>query len=133
MFVFVFVCLCVCVCVCVCARVCGGGGGGVAVDYAASGFPCNADAPACFAVRCYSAAPIGPPAHFPNPKRGFVADGSNCNDAIALNVSGWYYDYNVANTYTSAAAAGDCATAAKVAHLEARFTPMNWCLSGTGT
>ena len=36
------------------------------------------------------------------------------NDAIALNVSGWFYDYNLDNKYTSPTATGDCAAAEKV-------------------
>lgn len=78
-------------------------------------------------------APPVRPAHAINAKRGFVGDGGNCNDAVALNVSGWYYGYNVVNPYRSAKAQGDCALANSSAHLDQRFAPMNWCLSSLTT
>lgn len=63
-----------------------------------------------------------------NPKRGFVADGSDatCDDPILLSNAGWYYDYDVEDPYRHAGLSGDCARAAAMD--TGRFTPMNWCL-----
>lgn len=68
------------------------------------------------------------PSHRENPKRGFVADSSNCDDPILLNVSGWFYDYNLDNNYRKPGIPGDCARANATASLDRRFAPMNWCL-----
>jgi hypothetical protein len=82
-------------------------------------------------LHCPCAAPVVP-SHVVNQKRGFVADGANCNDALLLNTSGWFYDYNTDDTYRNPASKGDCARANASAHLDERFTPMNWCLSSMG-
>merc|ERR1712037_816152 len=45
-----------------------------------------------------------------------------------LNVSGWFYDYNLDNNYRKPGIPGDCARANATASLDRRFAPMNWCL-----
>lgn len=73
--------------------------------------------------------PLPPISSVRNPKRGFVADGTSCNDAIALNVSGWFYDYNVDNRYTSPSATGDCVAAEKVPYKIYIYTCVFvWCV-----
>ena len=42
------------------------------------------------------------PAHKVNPKRGYVADSPVCDDALLLNTSGWFYNYNAYNPYRDA-------------------------------
>jgi hypothetical protein len=71
------------------------------------------------------------PAHKVNTKRGYVADSANCGDALLLNTSGWFYDYNAVNPYRQKKkSVGDCARAAELGRIDERFTPMNWCLDG---
>lgn len=62
-------------------------------------------------------------------KRGYVADGESCDDALLLNASAWFYGYNVENPYRQPGIAGNCSAANASANLDARFAPMNWCLS----
>lgn len=71
------------------------------------------------------------PAHTVNPKRGYVADSPDCGDALLLNASGWFYDYNAVNPYREPRkSVGDCARAAELGRIDERFVPMNWCLDG---
>jgi hypothetical protein len=71
------------------------------------------------------------PAHTVNPKRGYVADSPDCGDALLLNASGWFYDYNAVNPYREPRkSVGDCARAAGLGRIDERFVPMNWCLDG---
>lgn len=73
--------------------------------------------------------PAPPPSVRVNPKRGFVADGGWCDDALLLHTSGWFYGYNVYDPYRDPKAHGNCSRASAEGHLDRRFTPMNWCLS----
>jgi len=89
-----------------------------------AGQSCKTHDPPCV----MPAGPPPPPATKVNPKRGFVADGAqSCDTPLLLNVSGWYYGYNVNNPYRSSTLKGDCARAN--ATDKKRFVPMNWCLS----
>eukprot|EP01044_Picomonas_judraskeda_P024944 COSAG03_NODE_7053_length_970_cov_1.071183_2_plen_170_part_00 len=58
---------------------------------------CDSTGPPCvMGSRPPPPAPLRP-AHKVNPKRGYVADSPNCDDALLLNASGWFYDYNAVN------------------------------------
>ena len=71
------------------------------------------------------------PAHTVNRKRGYVADSPDCDDALLLNASGWFYNYNAINPYREPGkSVGDCARAAQVGRIDERYAPMNWCLDG---
>jgi len=64
-----------------------------------------------------------------NQKRGFVADGGDCDTPALLNRSSWYYAYNSDDPYRKPKqSGGDCKTEATT--YRKRFTPMSWCLSG---
>ena len=124
---------------CCCSKLCGtcGGGGcqsrpGGARDcccgaIAASGRKCSEASPPC-TVAEPPLPPAPPVASRENAKRGFVADSRSCDDPLLLNVSGWFYDYNLDNNYRKPGAPGDCARARSAAALDRRFVPMNWCL-----
>ena len=145
---------------CCCAASCGTCGGSSCQNFKGGRTECCCGAIAEEGRSCsVEGAPciVGPPVpttSVANPKRGFVADGAkSCDTPLLLNVSGWYYDYNVGNpcpcrregyliSLTSThplslpltpdrkdGLAGDCTRANASADLDLRFSPMNWCLS----
>ena len=102
----------------------------------ANGRRCDREPAPCTMPPAPPAPPPPPlrPAHTVNPKRGFVADSTNCDDAVLLNASGWFYNYNLWNPYRVQSgqrkSGGNCTQALSTGRIDARFTPMNWCLSG---
>ena len=113
---------------CCCAKSCGTCGGARCQDkpggaancccgtIANNGHFCNTEPPPC----TMGNAPTTPSVR--NPKRGYVADGGanlTCDDAVLLNVSGWFYDYNLKNGYRETTK-GDCALANRTADLDQR-------------
>lgn len=128
-----------CCCAAECGR-CGGGscqtlpGGGNNCCCGAiekSGRQCDTSEPPCMMTPPpLPPLPPGPVPTVPRPKRGFVADSGSCDDPLLLNVSGWYYAYNLYNPYRRPNLPGNCALANATGHLDARFTPMDWCLDG---
>eukprot|EP00041_Stephanoeca_diplocostata_P017163 m.341491 g.341491 ORF g.341491 m.341491 type:complete len:362 (-) comp20611_c0_seq2:1514-2599(-) len=129
--------------VCCCAKDCGKCGGSNCQDHpggeascccgaiAKSGRSCSEYDPPCN-MPLPPMPPAPPPRTQAMPKRGFVADGKdqNCDDPLLLNVSGWFYNYNVLNPFRSDHLPGNCALANSSGRLNYRFTPMDWCLSG---